>query len=121
MAKVKLIDMVIEEIPKEEMILKEGVVRTITIVSGKRRSFVYKYALTDRGVWMRSNGFLWIKGKTSSIAYSDIECFKPAKLFAADSVMFFLKSGKRLRTHIVFDDMPGAIEILSRYIRYEQK
>ena len=121
MAKEKLQDVVIAEITQEETVLREGIVRTIAIISGKRRSFAYKYVLTDKGVWMRSVKFLWIKPKSHFMAYDDIDHGIHAKLFGAPTLMFYPKNGKRPANHIVFDDVPGAIEILSRYIRFEEK
>ena len=121
MAKESLRDMVIPEIPEREAVLKEGIVDTLAIVSGKRRRFSYKYALTERGVWMRSKGFLWIQPKTSFMAYADIDYYKRTKLFMTDTLMFFPKNGKRPANHILFDDMQGAIEILSRFIRLSEE
>ena len=120
MAKESLRDAVIAEIPQDEKVLKEGVLNTLMILSGKRRRFAYKYVLTDKGVWMRSAKFLWIKPKVTFIAYTDLDYYKRTSLLGANTLMFFPKNGKRPANHILFDDLPGATEVLNRYIRLSE-
>ena len=117
MAKQSLREAVITEIPQDETVLKEGIFYTLIVISGKRRRTSFKYVLTDCGMWTRSKGFLWIKPRVTFLAYADIDCYKHSKYFNSDTFVFFLKNGKKPANKIIFDDMPGATEILSRYIR----
>ena len=116
MAKETLMDMVIAEIPADERVLKDGILNVLRIVSGKRRRSAFKYALTEKGVWMRNKKVLWFKPKTTFLAYADIAYYKRTKLFMTETLMFFPKSGIKPGNHIWFDDLPGAEAILSRYI-----
>ena len=117
MAKEKLSDVVITEIPINETMLREGVMSTLAVVSGKRRRYAYKYVLTNKGIWMRSKKFLFFKAKTSFIAYEDILHYKNTKYFASDTIMFYPKNSKRPTNHISFDDMNEVMQILGRFIK----
>ena len=120
MAKESLKDMVIPEIPQDEAVLKEGVVNVLMVVGGNRRRSVFKYAITDRGLWTRNKGVLWIKPRSTFLPYSNIESYKRTKYFNTESMVFFLKSGKRPGGQIIFDDMPGALEVLNKYIKVRE-
>ena len=121
MAKEKLIDSVISEIPSSETRFKEGTLNTIAVIGGKRRRFLYKYVLTDKGVWLKSQKVLWVKSKVTFMPYGDIDHCSHTKYFSTPSFMFYPKSGVRPSNQIVFDDMPGAEEILKKFIRFKDK
>ena len=116
MAKKYFRDEPIPEIPQDEAILKEGIVHTLTVISGNSRRTIFKYALTEKGVWMRNKRFLWIKPRASFLPYSDIASYKHSKHFNLDTLVFFLKNGKKPSNRIIFDDLASAEAILARYI-----
>ena len=114
MAKQRLIDLVIPEIPAGDKVLKEGVMRAMQLY-GKRYSFSYKYSLTEKGVWMRSPKVACIAARTSHIAYADLESFQITSYAKTDSCIFYPKKG-RPGNMIFFDDFAGAIAVFDMFL-----
>ena len=76
MAEDELAKMVIPEIPPEEKILKEGVLRSIELKKKTPIVFHYKYAITEKGIWTRNEKRLLNKSKTVFAAFADLDDYE---------------------------------------------
>ncbi len=115
MSKTQLIDQVIPGIPGNETILKQGIMHTMRL-SGDTSRFVFKYAITDKGIWTLNQKMLFLKQKTTFLSYDDLDSYKLTKYGNNDCLIFYPKGGKA-GNRVFFDDMKDAIEILKQYVK----
>ena len=115
MAKQNINDMDIPEIPKDEKILKSGAMQASSLFYKPYIRHAYKYALTEKGVWMRSPKVLFYKPKTSYLAYGDLESFAVGSYNSIPCCYFFPKKGK-IGSRIFFDDFDGAVRLFDQFL-----
>lgn len=117
MAKESLREAKITEIPSDETILAEGILYTMSLYSSNLNRYPYKYVFTNRGIWMRSKKFLWLKPKVTFLDYNDIDCYKESKYGKNTTFIFYPANGKRVGSRIFFDDLAAVTPILQQYMR----
>ena len=104
MAKDIVFDVQEGEVLKEGKMLLAGMFKNQTVTE-----FPSAYALTAKGIWMEKKGMF--SSKAVFAPYSDF------KQFAALSGCCVLYQSKgNFPTNIYFDDINGAIEIISKYV-----
>ena len=118
MAKVDFKDVKIEGITNAEKVLKEGIVTIIT--TGKHHRFFYRYAFTDKGVWMRSKKGLFFKAREIFMSYTDIDAYKEVKYFTREGFVFFPKTG-RPGNMLFFDDRDEVEIIIKKFFKKREK
>lgn len=109
----------IAEIPEDELILKEGILQSMrlhAVGNMKYTRYPFKYVLTDKGIWTKGRGFLFIKGKVGFIPYSEISSYRVTRFLRQTAYIFLPKNGKKPGTRIFFDDADGAIAVLDTFI-----
>lgn len=116
MAKPTLRETPIEAITKDETVLIEGLLQTMSLYSTKRYRVTFKFALTDKGIWTKSKKRLFFKSREVFVPYADIECFKVAKYMRWPCMIFYPKNGKKAGNRIFFDDTPAVLAVLKQYI-----
>jgi len=109
---------VFSEIPSGEKILKEGILKTMSLLRGSSATarMVYKYALTEKGVWMRSRGSFLSKGKTTFMSYTDLDHYEMRPYFEQPSCIFFPKGGRQPGNRIFFDDSDEVLKVLDMFL-----
>ncbi|MDR0334997.1 MAG: hypothetical protein LBH69_03835 [Methanomassiliicoccaceae archaeon] len=105
---------IVIEIPSDERILKEGVLRTVRL-NKKPLRFVLKYALTEKGLWTRNKRTFFLKPKTTFIPYSDIE-FYESTVFMDAACLLFHPKGREPYNALYFDDPDGACAVFGTYV-----
>jgi len=115
MAKEELIDMVIPEIPVSEKILKEGVAAISNLYYKPHLRFMYKYAITEKGIWTRNPKVMFVKSKSVFMSFSDLDSFMLIEYNKNPCMVFYPKAGKP-STKVFFDDHDGAVEVLDKYL-----
>ena len=115
MAKEELKNIVIPEIPADEKILKEGAAAVKMLYYKPWLIYQYKFAITEKGIWMRCPKVMLAKQKTSFTAFSNIAYYDLNEYDGHTWVILFLKEGDTLyRTY--FDDMDGAVKVISEFL-----
>lgn len=119
MAKTKLIDLSIDGIPAGEAVLREGVMSVMSLYTTNKNRYFFKYVLTEKGIWTKGRGFLFIKGKEGFLSYDEISSYRENKYLKSRCYIFNPKNGKKPANRIFFDDSDAAEEILSRFLKKE--
>ena len=108
-------DMVISEIPADEKILKEGVSEAVLLRQRFSNTTPYKYAITEKGIWVRNKKSRFVQSKTVFVPFDDIKNFETIVQFRRDCCVLYPKKGL-VQSGTYFDDHEGAVAILSQYL-----
>ena len=113
MAKTNIEDIVIDEVPQNE-ILKEGKLEIMTLRK-QWLIFPYKYVITEKGIWLRNPKKLIGKQRSVFMPY---EMFISYEVANDDDLTFclFHQEGDRIPNRVCFDDLDGAIAIIDEYL-----
>ncbi len=114
MAKEKLSEQRIVGILPEETVLKEGLMRIMRLY-GNTAMTVFKYAITDKGIWTLNQKTLFVKQRAVFLPYADLDSYKTTTYGKNDCCIFYPKTGKA-GNRVFFDDFAGATEILDQYL-----
>ena len=113
----KLRETVISEIPSDELVLAEGVLQSKLLHARRASRHPFKYVITDKGMWLKSKKFLFVKPKVTFLPYTDIKGYKFEKFFSRVFVMFYPVNGKKPRNGIFFDKLEVVTPILDKFIK----
>jgi hypothetical protein len=118
MAKKDLNEMVIPEIPSDEKILKEGVLRIVGINKRSKAERPFKYAITEKGIWTRSPGGLIGKPFTRFVPYKHFDYLETAEDTEPEYCIFHPRAGEA-PNRIYFDDHFAVVDILKEFLDTE--
>lgn len=121
MAKVTLRETTIASMPKNETVLLEGILQSMSLYRTTKAGYPYKYAITDKGVWTKSKKTLFMKSKEGFIAFKDLKGYNKIKYGGAEWFVFHASNGQRPSTRIYFDNTAAAEDIFKRYLKQVER
>ena len=108
-----------EIIPGEENILIEGILKIIKLHKRIPTTFLYKYAITDKGIWTRPPKGLFGTPKSVFTAYDYFEDVEVIVHLQQECCVFHHKKGTAVNG-IYFDDLTGVMAVLEGRVKKKE-